>query len=92
MRPEDKPTAAIIGIGAFVSLMSGLSYLHVTRDERKKRASIKAWERENVACIHGARDRLLALADDPNVTAAEFLAAIKEEQAFLKIIQSQPMY
>lgn len=91
MKEENKGAAVIVVIGLLPTVIVGLSYAKVVRDERKKRKKIDEWQRENLACIEKSRQELLAMID-AGASWDEVMAKMAVDREFLTIVREQIKY
>jgi len=85
---EEETTQAKWAITALAVVGLSIYSVNLIR-ERKKRARIEAWKRENLACIENSSERLQRIVNDPNFDWGEFHTAMQEENAFLTIVRNQ---
>jgi hypothetical protein len=91
MNKNQKESLVLIAIGFIPTIIMGLAHLDITRQERKRRKIIKAG-REMIDCGKSIEQRLTDMLNDPATTDEEFMKALREENAFLNIVQNMPKY
>ena len=86
------PNAKALIFGGAWIVGTHLLFRRAVNRQLKRAKEIRAWELMNAKARDAARKRLMEMADDPTVSAAELIKAGKEEVEFLKIISNQPMH
>lgn len=85
-------TKVIYIIGGCFTAMFCKEFVKAYRAEsRKQKKKIREWELMNESAVNAARDRLVQIMQDPDVTAAELWKALEEETEFMQLIYNQPM-
>ncbi len=89
---RDLPKQAAAAIGIAVVAVFVVNQVTARLDRRRKLKKIQDWKSENLACVEVARQRLMDLAHTPDTTSAIYMAAMRDEKAFLNIMFNRPMY
>lgn len=90
MDDKEKVQLTVVGaIAAMIVVKGVVDIRRIRRLGKLNRKSIKAYEAEMLECIEQFKARMQKMADDPDITAAQFLVAYNEEMKFLRIVQNQ---